>query len=76
MGENPYILLVNCMLATSLWGEQHRDLFHAAAVDGRVGRRQEILDHMEDNLCRCGAHVRIVQAIETVAAEMRKGVRS
>jgi aerobic-type carbon monoxide dehydrogenase small subunit (CoxS/CutS family) len=38
--------------------------------------RKEILDHMEDNLCRCGAHVRIVKAIETAAAEMRKGVRS
>jgi len=38
--------------------------------------RQEILNHMEDNLCRCGAHLRIVRAIETAAAEMRKGVRS
>ena len=38
--------------------------------------RQQILDHMEDNLCRCGAHLRIVKAIETAAAEMRKGVRS
>ena len=38
--------------------------------------RQQILDHMEDNLCRCGAHVRIVKAIETAAAEMRKAVRS
>jgi aerobic-type carbon monoxide dehydrogenase small subunit (CoxS/CutS family) len=38
--------------------------------------RREILDHMEDNLCRCGAHVRIVRAIETAAAGMRKGVRS
>jgi aerobic-type carbon monoxide dehydrogenase small subunit (CoxS/CutS family) len=38
--------------------------------------RQQILDHMEDNLCRCGAHVRIVKAIEMAAAEMRKGVRS
>jgi aerobic-type carbon monoxide dehydrogenase small subunit (CoxS/CutS family) len=38
--------------------------------------RQQILDHMEDNLCRCGAHVRIVEAIETAAAEMRKAVRS
>jgi aerobic-type carbon monoxide dehydrogenase small subunit (CoxS/CutS family) len=37
--------------------------------------RQQILDYMEDNLCRCGAHVRIVQAIETAAAEMRKEVR-
>jgi len=38
--------------------------------------RQQILDHMEDNLCRCGTHVRIVKAIETAAAEMRKGVQS
>ena len=38
--------------------------------------RQEILDHMEDNLCRCGAHHRIVKAVQTAAAEMRKGVRS
>ena len=38
--------------------------------------RKQILDHMEDNLCRCGAHVRIVRAIETAAAKMQKGVRS
>jgi aerobic-type carbon monoxide dehydrogenase small subunit (CoxS/CutS family) len=38
--------------------------------------RQQILDHMEDNLCRCGAHIRIVKAIEMAASEMRKGVRS
>lgn len=38
--------------------------------------RQEILDHMEDNLCRCGAHLRIVRAIESAAARMRKEVRS
>jgi aerobic-type carbon monoxide dehydrogenase small subunit (CoxS/CutS family) len=38
--------------------------------------RQEILDHMEDNLCRCGAHLRIVRAIETAAVEMRNEVRS
>jgi len=38
--------------------------------------RQEILDHMEDNLCRCGAHLRIVRAIEAAAARMRKEVRS
>jgi aerobic-type carbon monoxide dehydrogenase small subunit (CoxS/CutS family) len=37
--------------------------------------RQQILDHMEDNLCRCGAHNRIVRAIEAAAAEMRKGLR-
>jgi aerobic-type carbon monoxide dehydrogenase small subunit (CoxS/CutS family) len=30
--------------------------------------RKQILDGMEDNLCRCAAHKRIVQAIESVAA--------
>ena len=30
----------------------------------------EILQAMEDNLCRCGAHPRIVQAIQTAAREM------
>jgi aerobic-type carbon monoxide dehydrogenase small subunit (CoxS/CutS family) len=38
--------------------------------------RREILDHMEDNLCRCGAHTRIVRAIEQASREMAKGVRS
>ena len=36
--------------------------------------RQEIFDGMEDNLCRCGAHVRILEAIQT-AANMIKGGR-
>lgn len=35
--------------------------------------RAQIIEHMEDHLCRCGAHVRIVQAVETAAAAM-KGV--
>jgi aerobic-type carbon monoxide dehydrogenase small subunit (CoxS/CutS family) len=35
--------------------------------------RQEIIDGMEDNLCRCGAHVRIIDAIQTAAKEMRGG---
>jgi aerobic-type carbon monoxide dehydrogenase small subunit (CoxS/CutS family) len=38
--------------------------------------RQQILDSMENNLCRCGAHKRIVAAIESAAATMRKGARS
>jgi carbon-monoxide dehydrogenase small subunit len=37
--------------------------------------RQQILDAMENSLCRCGAHTRIVAAIESAAAAMRKGVR-
>ena len=35
--------------------------------------RQQIIDGMEDNLCRCGAHNRIIDAIETAAKEMRGG---
>ena len=36
--------------------------------------RGEILDAMEDNLCRCGAHTRIVSAIESAARRLRGGV--
>lgn len=36
--------------------------------------RQEIIEGMEDNLCRCGAHIRIIRAIETAAQQM-KGAR-
>jgi aerobic-type carbon monoxide dehydrogenase small subunit (CoxS/CutS family) len=35
--------------------------------------RQEIIQGMEDNLCRCGAHVRIIKAIETAATTMKGG---
>jgi aerobic-type carbon monoxide dehydrogenase small subunit (CoxS/CutS family) len=35
--------------------------------------RQEIIDGMEGNLCRCGAHTRIVQAIQTAARNMAGG---
>jgi aerobic-type carbon monoxide dehydrogenase small subunit (CoxS/CutS family) len=34
----------------------------------------QIVQGMDQNLCRCGAHVRIIQAIQTAAAEM-KGAR-
>ena len=35
--------------------------------------RQQIVDGMEDNLCRCGAHVRIVEAIQTAARALKGG---
>jgi aerobic-type carbon monoxide dehydrogenase small subunit (CoxS/CutS family) len=38
--------------------------------------RKDIIDAMEDNLCRCGAHNRIVQAIQTAASEMRRASQS
>ncbi len=34
---------------------------------------QEIKEGMENNLCRCGAHVRIVEAVKTAADEMKGG---
>jgi len=34
---------------------------------------QQIKDGMEDNLCRCGAHIRIIEAIHTAAKEMEGG---
>jgi aerobic-type carbon monoxide dehydrogenase small subunit (CoxS/CutS family) len=34
---------------------------------------KEILQGMEDNLCRCGSYVRIVEAIKTAAKEMKGG---
>jgi len=35
--------------------------------------RQDIIKGMEDNLCRCGAHLRIIKAVETAANEMKGG---
>jgi aerobic-type carbon monoxide dehydrogenase small subunit (CoxS/CutS family) len=35
--------------------------------------RQDIILGMEDNLCRCGAHTRIIDAIESAANEMKGG---
>ena len=37
--------------------------------------RTEIIEHMDGNLCRCGAHQRIVQAIETAAMQAGGGAR-
>jgi aerobic-type carbon monoxide dehydrogenase small subunit (CoxS/CutS family) len=35
--------------------------------------QDEIIAAMDDNLCRCGSHVRIVLAIQTAARRMKKG---
>jgi carbon-monoxide dehydrogenase small subunit len=34
--------------------------------------REQIMAEMDGNLCRCGAHTRIVRAIQTAAEEMKK----
>jgi len=38
--------------------------------------RSQIADAMENNLCRCGAHKRVVAAIESAAQSMAKGAKS
>jgi aerobic-type carbon monoxide dehydrogenase small subunit (CoxS/CutS family) len=35
--------------------------------------REQIIIHMDANLCRCGAHARIVQAIQAAAERMAEG---
>jgi aerobic-type carbon monoxide dehydrogenase small subunit (CoxS/CutS family) len=35
--------------------------------------RQDVIDGLENNLCRCGAHTRIIDAVETAAKEMKGG---
>jgi aerobic-type carbon monoxide dehydrogenase small subunit (CoxS/CutS family) len=37
--------------------------------------RAEILSRMDGHLCRCGAHVRVVQAIERASVAMKGGTR-
>lgn len=38
--------------------------------------RADIIDAMEDNLCRCGAHNRIIDAIESASKNMKGGPKS
>jgi aerobic-type carbon monoxide dehydrogenase small subunit (CoxS/CutS family) len=35
--------------------------------------RAQIIEHMDQNLCRCGTHTRVVEAIQTAAAELGGG---
>ncbi len=37
--------------------------------------RREIALALDDNICRCGSHVRILRAVERAAAAMREGGR-
>jgi aerobic-type carbon monoxide dehydrogenase small subunit (CoxS/CutS family) len=39
----------------------------------RQPSREQIIRGMEDHLCRCGTHARIIQAIQTAAEEMNRG---
>ncbi|MEZ5071107.1 MAG: (2Fe-2S)-binding protein [Bacteroidales bacterium] len=35
--------------------------------------REEVIQGMEDNLCRCGAHIRIIDAIQEAGTQMKGG---
>ena len=48
---------------------------HALLLKNPKPTRSQIIKEMEPHLCRCGAHVRIVQAIESASAAMAGGVR-
>jgi aerobic-type carbon monoxide dehydrogenase small subunit (CoxS/CutS family) len=37
--------------------------------------RSQIIEQMDGNLCRCGAHTRIIQAIETASKQMEGSTR-
>jgi aerobic-type carbon monoxide dehydrogenase small subunit (CoxS/CutS family) len=37
--------------------------------------REEIIAGLDENLCRCGAHIRIIQAVQTAAQNMKGGQR-
>ena len=38
--------------------------------------REEVIEGMEGNLCRCGAHIRIIEAIQSAGREMKGGKSS
>lgn len=46
---------------------------YSLLMDNPNPSRQEIINGMDDNLCRCGAHTRIIQAIQSAAQELRGG---
>jgi aerobic-type carbon monoxide dehydrogenase small subunit (CoxS/CutS family) len=48
---------------------------HALLLKNARPTRAQIVEGMEPYLCRCGAHVRIVQAIENASAAMSGGAR-
>jgi nicotinate dehydrogenase subunit A len=39
----------------------------------RSPSRAEIAEALDDNICRCGSHVRILRAVERAARLLREG---
>jgi aerobic-type carbon monoxide dehydrogenase small subunit (CoxS/CutS family) len=48
---------------------------YSLLADNPTPSREEIIGGMDENLCRCGAHTRIVTAIETASREMKGGMK-
>ncbi|MGD2016420.1 MAG: 2Fe-2S iron-sulfur cluster-binding protein, partial [Desulfobacterales bacterium] len=46
---------------------------HSFLTENSQPTEDEIIIAMDDNLCRCGSHVRIVQALQTAAKRMKTG---
>ena len=44
---------------------------HSILTENPDASREEIVEGMDGNLCRCGAHPRILDAIETAAKDMK-----
>ena len=40
-----------------------------------IPSRKDIIEAMDENLCRCGSHTRIIQAIQRAAQNIRGGLR-
>jgi aerobic-type carbon monoxide dehydrogenase small subunit (CoxS/CutS family) len=48
---------------------------YAVLLKNPRATRAAIIKELDQHLCRCGAHVRIIQAVETAAAAMKGGAR-
>ena len=49
---------------------------YALLLNNPQPSRQEVIEAMEGNLCRCGAHIRIIEAIQSAGREMKGGTSS
>jgi carbon-monoxide dehydrogenase small subunit len=38
-------------------------------------KQEDIIAAMDDNLCRCGSHVRVIRAVQTAAKLLKEGRR-
>jgi xanthine dehydrogenase YagT iron-sulfur-binding subunit len=45
----------------------------ACVREGHASSRDDIREYMSGNICRCGAYVGIVAAIEQASTQMREG---